>query len=63
VKAKDATVKCVLVEFKEVQSNVYKVTKVQVAEHFANMDLLKNIPASELIYRGFAFFKVRDGEI
>lgn len=34
-----------------------------MAEDFVNMDLLKNIPASELIYRGFAFLKVRDGEI
>ena len=50
-------------QFEEVQSNVYKVTKVQVAEDFVNMDLLKNIPTSELIYRDFAFFKVRDGEI
>ncbi|WP_448523045.1 hypothetical protein [Pseudothermotoga sp.] len=63
VKAKDATAKYVLVEFEEVQTNVYKVTKVQVAEDFANMDLPKNIPASELIYRGFAFFRIRDGEI
>ncbi|WP_448520944.1 hypothetical protein [Pseudothermotoga sp.] len=62
-KAKDATAKYVLLEFEEVQTNVYKVTKVQVAENFANMDLPRNIPASELVYRGFAFFKMQDGEI
>lgn len=62
-KANDATANYVLVEFEEVQTNVYKVTKVQVAENFANMDLPRNIPASELIYKGFAFFKIRDGEI
>ncbi|AJC74722.1 hypothetical protein AJ81_04735 [Pseudothermotoga hypogea DSM 11164 = NBRC 106472] len=63
VKAKDATAKYVLVEFEEVQSNVYKVTKVQVSENFENMDVPKNIPASELNTKGFAFFKIRDGEV
>lgn len=50
----------VLVEFEEIDStnHVYKVTKVQVGEDWKNFTVPKNISATELANKGFAFFKI-----
>ncbi|WP_041083386.1 hypothetical protein [Thermotoga profunda] len=53
----------VLVEFTEIESNVYKVTKVQVSGEWENFTVPKNIPVSDLANKGFAFFRIDNDKV
>ncbi|KAF2957209.1 hypothetical protein AS159_09255 [Thermotoga sp. Ku-13t] len=50
----------VLVQF-ENQNGVYTVTSVELEQDWRNLDVPKNIPASQL--KGYAFFKIENGVI
>lgn len=54
------TVGYVLVQFIN-DNGVYKVTNVELKNNWNDLTVPKNIPSSQL--RGFAFFKIEDGEI
>lgn len=55
----------VLVEFEEIDStnHVYKVTKVHIDQNWKNLNAPKNIPATELANKGFAFFRIDDDKV